>query len=235
MGGEGGYPLERGSAAQRARVGADGTPLPQRDGESDPSFLGRIEAASAGSDEALGELLAQCRSYLLLVANREVEPNLQAKVAPSDLVQETLADALGEFKKFRGTTEAELRIWLARILKSRYSVAVARFQETQKRDISRELPLAGSAPGRRPAVELESPDETPRAAAITHENESLVQSAIGRLPAEYRRVIEMRNWQRLSFEEIGQQLERSAEAARKLWARATERLGLELESVDDSR
>ena len=84
-------------------------------------------------------------------------------------------------------------------------------------------------------MELESPDETPRAAAITHENESLVESAIGRLPAEYRRVIEMRNWQRLSFAEIGQQLERSAEAARKLWARATERLGLELESVDDSR
>ena len=47
---------------------------------------------------------------------------------------------------------------------------------------------------------------------------------------EYRQVIVGRYQEQLSFEEIGRRLHRSAEAARKLWWRAIERLRQELDS-----
>jgi hypothetical protein len=41
-------------------------------------------------------------------------------------------------------------------------------------------------------------------------------------------VIELRNRERLTFAEVGQRMGRSAEAARKLWARAIELLRKEM-------
>jgi RNA polymerase sigma-70 factor (ECF subfamily) len=51
-------------------------------------FLG----ARKGSREALGRLLETCRPYLLLVANNELDRDLQAKAGASDLVQETFIE-----------------------------------------------------------------------------------------------------------------------------------------------
>jgi RNA polymerase sigma factor (sigma-70 family) len=52
-----------------------------------------------------------------------------------------------------------------------------------------------------------------------------LQQALARLPADYRKVIELRFLEERSFEEIGRLTNRSPDAARKLWARAIERLG----------
>jgi hypothetical protein len=38
-----------------------------------------LAAARAGSKEALGQMLADCRAYLLLIAGQELEPDLRAK------------------------------------------------------------------------------------------------------------------------------------------------------------
>jgi RNA polymerase sigma-70 factor (ECF subfamily) len=46
-----------------------------------------LPAARAGSREALGEVLEACRGYLLLLAQEELDPALQAKGGASDLVQ----------------------------------------------------------------------------------------------------------------------------------------------------
>jgi RNA polymerase sigma-70 factor (ECF subfamily) len=50
------------------------------------------------------------------------------------------------------------------------------------------------------------------------------------LPEDYRRVLVWRYREERSFEEIGQLLKRSANAAQKLWLRAIERLRQELET-----
>jgi RNA polymerase sigma-70 factor (ECF subfamily) len=198
------------------------------------SLVRQLEAAQAGSDDALGWLLVECRNYLLLVANREVESQLQAKIAPSDLVQETFYDVICKFGQFRGTTEAELLSWMVRILKTRYLKAVSRFRYTQKRNIARELPPIGGASDNRVPLEFAASDKTPGAAAIAGENEQTIRSAMNRLSRDYRQVIELRSWQRLSYAEISLQMNRSPEASRKLWTRAAEQLGLELEHLDDT-
>ena len=52
-----------------------------------------LESAQNGSSKSLGKLLETCREYLLLVANQTLDHDLQAKVGPSDLVQETFLHA----------------------------------------------------------------------------------------------------------------------------------------------
>ena len=214
----------------------DGLPAhADRPAETQMAFARQVGAARDGSDEAIGDLLQHCRNYLLLAANRQVAPRIQVKVAPSDLVQETFQAALDKFGEFRGETERELLAWLVRILRSRYSRATKRYQSTQKRNIHRELPLAQNDSGAWAELGVEAPGQTPRTAAIAGEDAEAVFRALAGLPDSYRRVIRLRNWERHSFGRIGQEMNRSAAAARKLWSRAVDRLGLELESLDDSR
>ncbi|NLY00666.1 MAG: hypothetical protein GXY83_31620 [Rhodopirellula sp.] len=67
-----------------------------------------IEAARAGSQEAMGELLQRCRKHLLLVAGRELSPRVRVKEAASDVVQETCVDAQQNLLAFAGETRRVL-------------------------------------------------------------------------------------------------------------------------------
>jgi RNA polymerase sigma-70 factor (ECF subfamily) len=205
-----------------------------RSGGSDERFVRHLEAARGGSGEAIGAILQQCRNYLLLVANRRVQPEMRAKVAPSDLVQDTFHDAVMKFDQFRGATEAELLSWLARILRSRYCGAVSRYRSAQRREVSRLPQLDGSGSEDWPGAAVVAPDKTPSAAIIAHEEAAVVLHQLTLLPDDLSSVIRLRNFQHESFAEIGRQMNRSADAARKLWARAIEQLCLRLEPSDES-
>ena len=61
-----------------------------------------------------------------------------------------------------------------------------------------------------------------------------LQLSIQKLPGHYQDVIRWRNYDRASFEDIGTRLERSAEAARKLWVRAVELLQQELDATHEA-
>ncbi|MGE0538414.1 MAG: RNA polymerase sigma factor [Pirellulales bacterium] len=52
--------------------------------------------------------------------------------------------------------------------------------------------------------------------------------AIEELPVLMRDVVWLRNWQQLSFDEIGQRIGKTGEAARKLFSRAVQQLGHKL-------
>ena len=67
-----------------------------------------IQAARAGSREALGNALETYRNYLLLIAERELGDDLRAKGGASDLVQEAFLEAHKDFARFQGETEADL-------------------------------------------------------------------------------------------------------------------------------
>src|SRR3954470_15181007 len=92
--------------------------------------------ARAGSSEALGRLLEECRGYLLAVARQELDPRLWPKVSPSDVVQETFLEAHRDFKCFCGDTEKELLAWLRRLLLNNVADRTYRFLGTAKRAAS---------------------------------------------------------------------------------------------------
>jgi RNA polymerase sigma-70 factor (ECF subfamily) len=74
-----------------------------------------------------------------------------------------------------------------------------------------------------------APMPTPSAWAMAGEQDLELQRAMQRLPEDYRRVLEVRYREDLSFDAIAEQMQRTAGAARKLWLRAVERLREELE------
>lgn len=174
-----------------------------------------LESARDGSKTSLGHLLETCRNYLLLIANESLDQDLRGKVSPSDLVQDTFLRAQDHWSDFQGGSEDELLAWLRQILVNRARDARRDFN-AQKRDVDREGP-------ERPS-QLPDKTKTPSAVAMDQEQQAAMQRALAQLPEDYRRVVVMRNWERRSFKEIGAELGRSPEAARKLWARAVEKL-----------
>ena len=195
-----------------------------------PSGAARwLPAARAGSREALGKVLEAARQYLVSIARQELDPDLRAKNSPSDLVQETFVEAQRAFEQFQGDTEAELLAWLRQLLLHRVSKVRRSFRDTQKRRLAREVALGGDSSSEGPGGGLAANVLSPSGQAMEHEQDQALQAALGRLPDDYRRVITLRYQEELSFEEIGRLLDRSPDAARKLWARAVERLHEELE------
>lgn len=183
-------------------------------------------AYRAGDTAAGSRLWAACREYLLLVARQELPAELAAKVAPSDLVQETLKDAQQKIGEFRGDSPAELLGWLRRILRNDIVDLRRSFVECEKREVAREISLEelGSAGeiAQPPAVSA-----TPWRELADQERNVQLRRALARLPDEYRLVIAERIWQRRSFSEIAAAWNRSPDAVRKIWLRALARLAQE--------
>src|SRR5262249_28251681 len=159
--------------------------------------------------------------YLLLIARQELEPDLRAKGGASDLVQEALYDAVGAFDQFRGATPDELRAWLRRILLNNLASFARRYRAADKRCVRREVAIRAdsSAWDGPPAA-----PETPSGVAVAGEEAEAVRRGLERLPDSYRRVLHLRYQENRTFEEIGDLLGLTANAARKLWARAVKRL-----------
>jgi RNA polymerase sigma-70 factor (ECF subfamily) len=188
-----------------------------------------LPLARTGSAEALGQLLEACRGYLLLVAQRELDPQLGAKASVSDLVQETLLDAVRDFPRFQGNSEAELLAWLRRVLLNNLVSFTRRYRTAGKRAVAREVALDGDHSSAERGGRVAADTPSPIAAAINQEQAGAIQQALERLPEDYRRVIELRYREECSYEEIGRLLGLTANAARKLWLRAVKRLQQETE------
>ncbi len=110
-------------------------------GQSAVRWRDRITAAQQGDREAMGEIFQRLRAYLRARAVEQLDEQLQVKVSPSDVVQETLLEAHRGFATFRGGTQAELVVWVQGILNHRVQTAYRKYRGTSKRNIGRETGL----------------------------------------------------------------------------------------------
>ena len=177
-----------------------------------------IQEARAGSGDALSKLIESVRTYLLLVATKETSPQLRAKVAASDVVQDACLLAHRRFETFRGSTEAELRAWMRTVLLNSLSDSRKKFLSSKRREVAREINSLEQE------KLIHSPDLTPKSAALAREERQQLQHAMEQLSDNHRDVLRLRNWELLPFGEIGKQMGRSEDAARKLWSRALQEL-----------
>jgi RNA polymerase sigma-70 factor (ECF subfamily) len=188
-----------------------------------------LAAARAGEPEILGKALEACRGYLLLIAQQELDPALQAKGSASDLVQSTMLEAVRDFSRFQGSTESELLHWLRRLLLNNLADFARGFRETDKRRLDREVKLQAGDSSAWGGGGLASVRLTPSGEAMATEQIQAIQNILARLPSAYRCVIVLRYQQEHSFDEIGRLLGLTSNAARKLLVRAVERVRQELD------
>jgi RNA polymerase sigma-70 factor, ECF subfamily len=189
-----------------------------------------IEATSRAELDALVGVIESCRSYLLLVAERAIAPDLRAKEAASDLVQEALVEAQREVGRWTGRAEAtdELRAWLRRFLMHKIAHAARRYRGTGKRRLAREVSLAAIEADPALAVTLVADQTSVGTRAARREEEATLRSALDRLPERMRQAVLWRHNEDCSFDEIGRRLGSSNVAARQLWLKALQQLKAEL-------
>lgn len=182
-----------------------------------------LSAARQGSSRALGRLLENCRSYLLLQAATQLSERIRSKIAPSDVVQQTFLEVRQGFSRFDGSTPEDFLAWIRQILENNIIDEHRRFEQTKQRLVDREqgIPAGESWNGHDILVDSAP---TPHSEAVTREETELVDRAISQLPLDFQEVLRLRYRDELTFEQIGERIGRSAEATRKLWSRAIMRM-----------
>lgn len=188
-----------------------------------------ISHARAGEARALGDVLEACRTYLLHVANRELDAHLRAKGGASDIVQQTFMEAQHDFSRFAGNSEAELLAWLRKILLNNLANFRRHFAQTAKRSVNREVTIHPPDSQAAERSWLADGMSTPSIVMMAEEQESALLAALERLPEDYRLVLRLRYLEELAFDEVASRMNRTCNAVQKLFARAVEKLQDELE------
>jgi RNA polymerase sigma-70 factor (ECF subfamily) len=182
-----------------------------------------IAEARGGSRAALERLLEACSPFLLLIANRELGGALRSRLDPVDVVQDTLVKAWRHFPQFRGETELDWLAWLWQILRRNLANERRSHIQTAMRSIQREVLLTEDAPMPR-SHDAGRVSAAPDRQAQTQELHEILEDALRRLPGRYREAFRLHTQEDLTFAQVGERLQCSAEAARKLWRRAVAKL-----------
>jgi len=189
-----------------------------------------IAEARQGNRAALDQLFGICLPYLRTTAQQHLSAALRSRLDADDVVQETLIEACRDFPHFQGKTEQSLFAWLRQILHNNLSnehcrhIAIMRSVRSEvslNKEVLNQLDDTAPSDGKSPAKQVQ-----------IQEQSEAVEQALQQLPEHYRRVLLLRIWEELTFTQIGERLHCSAEAARKLWGRATKEFALVLGDAD---
>lgn len=189
------------------------------------SFTEVLQKAQEKDPEAINTLLARWRPLLRLQARHLLGAELSARVDPSDVVQESLAQVAQSLDQFRGQTEGEWLAWLRSIVAGQAAMTWRR-HNAEKRSLVRE----------QTCIDVVSRDGDPVAGLIDAEDAARLAAAIESLPHDMNRVVLARVFDRVPFEDLARSMERSPGAVRVIWSRAVKRLRqvLESESAHDT-
>jgi len=192
-----------------------------------------IAEARGGSRAALEQLLGPCFPYLLAVAKRELCATLRTRLDPVDVVQDTLLKAWQNFPQFRGVTELDFFAWLRQILRNNLANERREHIQSAVRSIQREVRFIEAAAMPQSEDDGRESVSTASGTQVLARQEAL-EIAMRRLPGHYREALHLHTQEGMTFAQVGERLHCSAEAARKLWKRAAEKLVRLLQDVRES-
>jgi RNA polymerase sigma-70 factor (ECF subfamily) len=180
-----------------------------------------LARARQGSRSSLGRLLARVEPGLRKRAARDCRGRLGARVAPSELVQATLARAAADFSicasdRFGGFVEWVQAIQAEQVRKSR------RIWRARQRAGARREPQAEPSAAPRALVDAAAP--SPSADARRHELGDALVAAVGRLSPPQRLVIELVYREGLTHAEAARRLGTSVKAVEHRVRDAKDRL-----------
>ena len=181
---------------------------------SDEELARRVRAGDASAAAILFDRHA---GALRERARRGLPATLRAKVGPSDVVQDAYLAAFLDLGGFEHRGDGSFARWLRQILEHKILNEVRRHDGVARRDARREVEIAtegGPTSG----------DPSPSAEVIAAEQAAAVREAVDELPEDYREVIRLVHHEGLTLTDAGARMGRSADAARKLYGRAIERM-----------
>ena len=209
---------------------------PEQDSAA-PEAEDLLAEARLGDGEPLGRLLQVYRNYLTVLATTQINPRLRRRMAPSDLVQETMLAAHRDFEKFRGQSEREFLGWLRQILINSLHHAIEFHLKAKKRDLRCEVSIEQVSAALDKSVVnfanvLADRGPSPSAPARQRERSVALADQLAKLKPHYRDVIVLRNLQGLSFDEVAARMDRKPSAVRMMWLRAIDKFKEIYEPLD---
>lgn len=170
------------------------------------------------------------REYLRLLARLQLDPRLQGKVDPSDVVQQTLLKAHQHLAQFRGSTEPELEAWLRRILANTMADAIRHFR--LELAVARSIEQSLDESSARLEAWLVAPGSSPERRAHRHEEALRLAEALARLPDDQRLAVELHHLKECPVVEIAALMGKTEASVAGLLRRGLARLR-ELLTADD--
>lgn len=193
-----------------------------------------LEAARNGDGTALGLLLDRYHNYLTLLARVQLGRRIQAKLDVADIVQDVSLEVHRRITGFRGGSEGEFLAWLRQILGGVLANQIRRYFGAKRRDVRLERDLFEDLDrsSRAMAGPLVAVQSSPSAQASRREQAVILADALDGLASDYREVIILRQLEGLSFPEVAEQMGRTLDSVKNLWARALVKLRSRLEALD---
>jgi RNA polymerase sigma-70 factor (ECF subfamily) len=169
--------------------------------------------------------LERYRAYLGLLAREQMNDRLQTKLDPSDVVQQTLAEAIEHEGQFRGKSDAEKAGWLRQILGNNLADIHRRFGAA-KRVIGREHPLDAvlEQSSAKLGNWLANATSSPSQKAMRHEDAVQLAQALEQLPDAQREAVMLRHLHGNSLNQIAATLDRTPAATAGLLKRGLKQL-----------
>jgi RNA polymerase sigma-70 factor, ECF subfamily len=163
------------------------------------------------NDEARG--LDRYRAYLHLLARVQIDRRIQAKVDASDVVQQTLVEAIQGWGGFRGESDAERAAWLRQILAHNLANTF-RDLGREKRDVRREQSIHAALEQSSACLAswLAADQSSPSQKAVESEQAVQLANALANLPEAQREALTLHHLSGWTLEQVAQELERSPAA-----------------------
>jgi len=183
-----------------------------------------LDRTAAGDRAARDQLLVRHRAKLRRMVAVRLDRRLAARVDPSDIVQEALADAARRLNDYMRERPMAYYPWLRRLAADRLDKAHRR-HTAGRRSVGREEPPPLPAESALELADRLLADNTdPADAAVRRERREQVRTALGRLASVDREVLALRFLERLSTAETAEVLGLSPGAVRLRVMRALDRL-----------
>lgn len=162
------------------------------------------------------------RDYLHLLARLRLDPRLQGKVDPSDVVQLTLVKAHQHRDQLRGQTAGEKAAWLRRIL-ANTMIDLAR-KHQRELAVEQHLEQQLNQSSARLEAWLAADEDSPSEAVVRQEQLLRLAWALAQLPEEQRSAVEMHHLRDTSVAEIAALMARSEASVAGLLRRGLKKL-----------
>jgi RNA polymerase sigma-70 factor (ECF subfamily) len=193
----------------------------------DPETDALVERARGGDAAARQQLLARHRRRLQQMVAFHLDRRLAARLDPSDVVQEALADAARKLPDYLDRRPVPFYPWLRQLAWERLIDVHRRHLRAGRRSVLREeaggldLPEDSALELAARLVDLGS---SPSAHLLREEARGRVQAALARLAERDREVLVLRHLEQLSTREVAAVLGITEAAAKVRHLRALERL-----------
>jgi RNA polymerase sigma-70 factor (ECF subfamily) len=186
-----------------------------------------IERAAHGDGAARQQLLIRHRPRLRRMVAIRLDHRLAARLDPSDLVQETLAEAARTMSDYLRQRPLAFYPWLRQIAVQRLADVHRHHLGAQKRAVTREEPWDWPLPDASAAAlakRLVASGTSPSGHLLRAEQAERVRAALAELASLAREVLVLRHLEGLSIAEVAAALGIGVEAAKKRHVRALEQL-----------